>query len=99
MGEISSRMADLTVVTSDNPRYENPEDIIADIVTGVKKADGRYVTITDRREAIRYVLQNAEPGDCIVIAGKGHEDYQEICGVHYPMDDRQMILEEAAALR
>lgn len=99
MGEISSRMADLTVVTSDNPRYENPEDIIADIVTGVKKADGKYVTITDRREAIRYVLQNAEPGDCIVIAGKGHEDYQEICGVHYPMDDRQMILEEAAALR
>lgn len=95
MGEISSRMADLTVVTSDNPRYEKPEDIIADIITGVRKADGRYVTIADRREAIRYVLQNAEPGDCIVIAGKGHEDYQEICGQKYHMDDREMILEEA----
>lgn len=99
MGEISSRMADLTVVTSDNPRFEEPEDIIADIVTGVKKADGQYVTITDRREAIRYVLQNAQPGDCIVIAGKGHEDYQEIRGVHYPMDDREMILSEAAGLK
>ena len=98
MGEWSSRLADLTVVTSDNPRFEEPEDIIADILVGVKRADGAYVTVPDRREAISYVLSHAEPGDCIVIAGKGHEDYQEIRGVKYPMDDRQMILEEAAKL-
>ncbi|MBO7631199.1 MAG: UDP-N-acetylmuramoyl-L-alanyl-D-glutamate--2,6-diaminopimelate ligase, partial [Lachnospiraceae bacterium] len=98
MGEISSRMADLTVATSDNPRFEEPADILADIVTGIQKADGKYVTIIDRREAIHYVLEHAEPGDCIVIAGKGHEDYQEIRGVKYHMDDREMVLEEAAKL-
>lgn len=98
MGEISSRLADLTVVTSDNPRFEEPKDIIADILTGVKKADGAYVTIEDRREAIRYVLSHAEDGDCVIIAGKGHEDYQEIRGVKHHMDDREMILEEAAAI-
>lgn len=98
MGEISSRLADLTVVTSDNPRDEEPMDIIADIVSGVRKADGAYVTVPDRREAIRYVLEHALPGDCVIIAGKGHEDYQEIRGVKYHMDDREMILEEAKRL-
>ena len=98
MGEISSKMADLSVVTSDNPRFEEPEAIIADILVGIAKGPGKYVTIPDRREAISYVLANAQEGDCIVIAGKGHEDYQEICGVKYPMDDRLMILEEAAKL-
>ena len=98
MGEISSKMADLTVVTSDNPRFEKPEDIIAEILIGVKKASGAYVTVPDRREAITYVLAHAQEGDCIVIAGKGHEDYQEICGVKHHMDDREMILEEAAKL-
>ena len=98
MGEISSQMADLTVATSDNPRFEEPADILADIVTGIKKSDGAYVTIIDRREAIHYALEHAEPGDCIVIAGKGHEDYQEIRGVKYHMDDREMVLEEAAKL-
>lgn len=92
MGEISSNMADLTVVTSDNPRFEEPEDIIADILTGVAKGPGQYITIPDRREAIAYVLNHACEGDCIVIAGKGHESYQEIKGVKYPMDDREMIL-------
>ena len=98
MGEISSQMADLTIATSDNPRFEEPADILADIVTGIKKADGAYVTIIDRREAIHYALEHAEPGDCIVIAGKGHEDYQEIRGVKYHMDDREMVLEEASKL-
>ena len=98
MGEISSKMADFTIVTSDNPRFEEPEDIIADILVGVAKGPGAYVTVPDRREAIAYALAHAEEGDCIVIAGKGHEDYQEIRGVKYPMDDRQMILEEAARL-
>lgn len=95
MGEISSRLADLTVVTSDNPRYEEPEDIINDILTGVKRAGGEYVSVVDRYDAIRYCIRNAREGDLIVIAGKGHEDYQEIQGVKYPMDDRKMIMEAA----
>lgn len=91
MGEISSNMADLTVVTSDNPRFEEPEDIIKDIVEGVKKGPGKYITITDRREAIKYCIDNAKEGDVIIIAGKGHEDYQEIKGVKYHMDDRELV--------
>ena len=91
MGEVSSSLADLTVVTSDNPRKEEPEAIIEDIVTGVKKADGEYITIIDRREAIRYVIEHAKQGDVIVLAGKGHEDYQEINGKKYPMDEREIV--------
>ncbi len=98
MGEISSQLADLTIVTSDNPRFEEPQDILNDILTGVRKANGEYVAMIDRREAIHYALEYAMPGDCIVIAGKGHEDYQEIRGIKYPMDDRRMILEEAVSL-
>ena len=93
MGEISSRYADLTIVTSDNPRFEEPEAIIEDILTGVKKADGAYVTVPDRKEAIRYAILNAQDEDVIVLAGKGHEDYQEIKGVKYPMDERVLIKE------
>jgi len=91
MGEISSKMADLTVVTSDNPRYEKPEDIINDILIGVNRGTGKYITIPDRRDAIRYVIENAEDGDCILLAGKGNEDYQEIEGVRYHMDEREII--------
>lgn len=91
MGEVSSKMADFTIVTSDNPRFEKPEDIIADIVTGIQKGSGKYVTIVDRREAVKYAIKNAEEGDVIVLAGKGHEDYQEICGVKYPMDERDLL--------
>ena len=93
MGEVSSRLADLTVVTSDNPRFEEPMDIINDILTGVKKADGEYVTIPDRKEAIRYCMENGRKGDVIVLAGKGHEDYQEICGIKHHMDERDLIQE------
>lgn len=93
MGEVSGRLADLTVITSDNPRFEEPQDIIDDIKTGIAKTDGRYVEICDRREAIAYVIDHGEPGDIIVLAGKGHEDYQEIKGVHYPMDERVIIRE------
>ncbi len=93
MGEVSSRLADLTIVTSDNPRNEKPEDIMADIVTGVKKADGEYITIINRAEAIRYAIEQAQEGDVIVLAGKGHEDYQEICGKKYPMDERELVAE------
>lgn len=91
MGEISSKLADLTVVTSDNPRFEEPEEIIEDIISGVKKADGDYIKIIDRKEAIRYCIEHAKQGDIIVLAGKGHEDYQEIKGQKYHMDERELI--------
>ena len=91
MGEVSSRLADLTVVTSDNPRNEEPMDIISDILVGVAKADGEYVTIPDRKEAIAYCMGIGQEGDVIILAGKGHEDYQEIKGVKYHMDERELI--------
>ena len=93
MGEVSGRMADLTVITSDNPRTEEPQAIIDDIKTGMAKTDGSYVEICDRKEAIAYAIDHGEPGDIIVLAGKGHEDYQEINGVKYPMDERVLIRE------
>ncbi len=93
MGEISGKLADLTIITSDNPRFEKPEDIIADIVTGIQKTDGTYITIPDRKEAIAYAIHHGQPGDVIVLAGKGHEDYQEIEGRKYPMDERVLIRE------
>ena len=93
MGEVSSNLADLTVVTSDNPRFEKPLDIIEDILTGVKKGKGAYVTIPDRKEAIAYCMKNAKAGDIVVLAGKGHEDYQEIEGVKHHMDERELIAE------
>lgn len=96
MGEVSSRLADLTVVTSDNPRWEEPENIINDIITGVKRGPGKYVMIVDRKEAIRYCIDNAMDGDVIIIAGKGHEDYQEIRGVKYHMDDRELVAQVLA---
>ena len=91
MGEVSGRLADLTVITSDNPRFEEPQAIIDDIRTGIEKTDGKYIEIIDRKEAIRYVIEHGQPGDVIVLAGKGHEDYQEIRGVKYPMDERVLI--------
>lgn len=93
MGEVSSKIADLTVVTSDNPRFEEPLAIIEDILIGVKRANGAYISIPDRKEAIRYCICNAQKGDLIVLAGKGHESYQEICGIKYAMDERQLIRE------
>lgn len=91
MGEVSGRLADLTIITSDNPRFEEPQDIIEDIKTGIGRTEGRYVEICDRKEAIAYAIDHGEPGDIIVLAGKGHEDYQEIKGVKYPMDERDII--------
>lgn len=93
MGEIAGKLADFTIITSDNPRFEKPEEIIADIVSGIKKTDGEYVTITNRKEAIAYAIHNGRPGDVIVLAGKGHETYQEIEGKKYPMDERVLIQE------
>ncbi len=93
MGEVSGRLADLTIITSDNPRFEKPEDIIADIRSSIDKTSGEYVEIVNRKEAIAYAIHNAKPGDIIVLAGKGHEDYQEIEGKKYPMDERVLIRE------
>lgn len=91
MGEVSGRLADLTIITSDNPRFEDPQAIIDDIKTGISGTHGKYVEICDRKEAIAYAIAHGEPGDIIVLAGKGHEDYQEIRGVKYPMDERKLI--------
>lgn len=93
MGEVSGQMADLTIITSDNPRFEDPQAIIDDIKTGIRKTNGEYVEIIDRKEAIRYAIDHGRPGDVIVLAGKGHEDYQEIEGKKYPMDERVLIAE------
>ena len=100
MGEVSGKLADFTIITSDNPRFEEPEAILADIESAISKTDGKYIKITDRKEAIAYAIHHGQPGDVIVLAGKGHEDYQEICGVKHPMDERVLIkeiLEEDAA--
>ena len=99
MGEVSGRLADLTIITSDNPRFEEPQEIIDDIKIGMKKTDGAYVEICDRKEAIRYAIVNGQPGDVIVLAGKGHEDYQEIKGVKYAMDERDLIADILAEER
>lgn len=93
MGETAGRLADLSIITSDNPRDEEPQAIIDDIKVGIAKTAGEYVEIIDRKEAIAYVIDNGQPDDIIVLAGKGHEDYQEINGKKYPMDERIIIKE------
>ena len=99
MGEVSGKLADLTIITSDNPRFEEPQAIIDDIKIGMAKTDGKYVEIIDRKEAIKYAIEHGQPGDVIVLAGKGHEDYQEIKGKKYPMDERVLIQEVLEELR
>ena len=99
MGEVSGKLADLTIITSDNPRFEEPQDIINDIKTGISKTDGEYIEIADRKEAIRYSIEHALPGDIIVLAGKGHEDYQEIKGVKHPMDERDLIADIMSTIK
>ena len=76
MGAISGEIADFTIITSDNPRTEEPEAIVRAIEEGVKTTSGDYVTIVNRREAIKYALDYAKKGDIIILAGKGHETYQ-----------------------
>jgi len=94
MGEIAARYSDFTIVTSDNPRSEEPRDIINDIVPGVEKVkDSRYAIIVDRREAIRHAIYLARPGDLVIIAGKGHETYQLVKGQVLDFDDRLVAAE------
>ncbi len=91
MGEIGGRLSDFVVVTSDNPRTEEPESIVRAVEEGVKRTGTPYVAIVDRQEGIRYALEHAKAEDVIVVAGKGHEDYQEINGVKHHFDDREIV--------
>lgn len=91
MGEIAGKMADLSIITADNSRFEKVEDIIADIRGSIEKTGGAFLEIPDRREAIAYSIIHAQPGDMIAVIGKGHEDYQEIEGVRYPFLDRAVV--------
>lgn len=91
MGETAGHLADFSILTSDNPRWEDPERILDDIEAGIKGTDGAYVRITDRREAVRYAVAQAREGDIIVLAGKGHETYQEIRGRKYPMSEYELV--------
>lgn len=93
MGEVCGEMADLSVLTCDNPRDEEIRSINADIKAGLAKSSGKYIEIDDRKEAIAYCMTNAQPGDMIVLLGKGHEDYQEIRGVKYHFDEREAVAE------
>ena len=91
MGEISGRYSDLTIVTEDNSRFEDVEDIMNDIEIGLAKTYGKYIKIGNRTEAIRYALLNALEGDIILLLGKGHETYQEKQGVRNHYDEREVI--------
>ena len=99
MANVATSQADKAILTSDNPRSENPDDILNDMEKGVQAQNfKKYLKITDRREAIKTAFKLAEKGDIILIAGKGHETYQEIQGVKYPFDDMQIALETAKIL-
>lgn len=94
MGKIATRKSTLAIITSDNPRNENPADIIKDIEQGVEAQNySKYTSIPDRKDAIKMAIKFAEPRDIIVVAGKGHENYQEINGEKYHFDDREVIEE------
>ena len=98
MGEIGGKMADFCIITADNSRYEKVEDIIADIRGSIEKTGGKFIEIPDRREAIRYSILQAQPGDMVAVIGKGHEDYQEINGVRHHFLDREVIEETVKEL-
>jgi len=93
MGQISGNIADFSIITSDNPRTENPDSIVDEIEKGIKKTKGKYTKIVNRTEAIKHAINMANKNDIIVLAGKGHETYQEIDGKKYPYDERVIIKE------
>ena len=93
MGEVSGRVADYTIITSDNPRTEDPAEIVKDIEEGIKKANGKYECIVDRIEAIKKAIKIANKRDIIILAGKGHEQYQEINKKRYPFDENKIVNE------
>ncbi len=91
MGRIGGELADYCILTTDNPRYEDPDEIIDEIESGIRQAGGAYERITDRAEAIRHALDMAQKDDTVLICGKGHEAYQEISGVRHDFDDRLVV--------
>ena len=91
MGRIGVTESDFAIITSDNPRTEDPMAIIRDILTGVREDMGTYIVVPERRNAIRYAMDIAEKDDIIILAGKGHETYQEINGVKYHLDEREEV--------
>lgn len=98
MGEIAGKNAAYTVITSDNPRTENPKEIVKEIEEGIKKTKGKYIVIVDRKKAIEHAIKQAKKNDIVVIAGKGHETYQEINGEHHHFDDREIASEVMKSL-
>ena len=99
MGAAAAEHADFVVVTTDNPRTEKPADIIADILPGLSDTKTPYVVVEDRIEAIHYCMDHAQPGDVIVLCGKGHETYQEIDHVKHHMDEREIVADYLEACR
>ncbi len=99
MGKIGTDLADFAVITSDNPRNENPMAIISDILQGVEAPEEKYTVIENRRKAIRYAMDKAEKNDIIILAGKGHETYQEICGVKHHLDEREEVAAHLEEMR
>ena len=93
MGRIAGEKADFSILTSDNPRHEDPMEILREIEAGIAPTGGEYITIENRREAIAYALSHGENGDVIVLAGKGHETYQDIAGVKHPFDEKKVVME------
>ena len=94
MGKVATRKSTLAIITSDNPRTEDPMQIIKEIEAGIEVENfSKYTTIPDRKEAIKMAIKFAEPKDIILVAGKGHETYQEINGVRHHFDDKEVILE------
>jgi UDP-N-acetylmuramoyl-L-alanyl-D-glutamate--2,6-diaminopimelate ligase len=91
MGKIAGEMADFSILTSDNPRFEDPMEILAAIESGIKPTNAEYEVIENRREAIRQAMEMAVGGDIIVLAGKGHETYQDIRGVKHPFDEKEIV--------
>ena len=99
MGSIGVKLSDLAIITSDNPRTEEPSSILADILKGIKKEDGEYIVIEDRRKAIKYAMDIGKKDDIIVLAGKGHETYQDIGGHKYHLDEREEVAAHLAETR
>ncbi len=99
MGEIAGELADFCILTSDNPRNENPFDILNAIEEGIRPTGCEYIVIENRRDAIRFALSRAKAGDVVVLAGKGHETYQEIRGVKHPFDEKIVVKELLAELK
>ncbi|MBE5751259.1 MAG: UDP-N-acetylmuramoyl-L-alanyl-D-glutamate--2,6-diaminopimelate ligase [Clostridia bacterium] len=93
MGEVAAKYCDFAILTSDNPRYEDPLDILSEIERGYRRFSMRYVVVPERKKAMEYAIESLRTGDILLVAGKGGEDYQEIMGIKYPFNDHDIITE------